>query len=67
VPELGSAERKRLHPIPGMIPDPFSVPQGCAFFPRCPAQKKEACTDPNGVPLVEVEPGHMVRCTLYTD
>ena len=67
VPELGMSERKRLHPIPGMIPDPFSVPQGCAFFPRCPAPKKEACTDPNGVPLVEVEPGHHVRCTLYTD
>jgi peptide/nickel transport system ATP-binding protein len=67
VPELGNTERKRLHPIPGMIPDPFSVPQGCAFFPRCPANKKEACTDPNGVPLVEVEPGHTVRCTLYTD
>lgn len=67
VPEMGNTERKRLHPIPGMIPDPFSVPQGCAFFPRCPAAKTEACTNPAGVPLVEVEPGHMVRCTLYTD
>jgi oligopeptide/dipeptide ABC transporter ATP-binding protein len=67
VPEMGNAERKRLHPIPGMIPDPFSVPQGCAFYPRCPAQKTEACTNPAGVPLVEVEPGHMVRCTLYTE
>jgi oligopeptide/dipeptide ABC transporter ATP-binding protein len=67
VPEMGNVERKRLHPIPGMIPDPFSVPQGCAFFPRCPAARTEACTNPAGVPLVEVEPGHMVRCTLYTD
>jgi peptide/nickel transport system ATP-binding protein len=58
---------KRLHPIPGIIPDPFNIPQGCAFYPRCPAQKAEACTNPEGVPLVEVEPGHMVRCTLYTD
>jgi peptide/nickel transport system ATP-binding protein len=67
VPELGATERQRLHPIPGMIPDPFSIPQGCAFFPRCPAPKKSACQDPAGVPLVEVEPGHWARCTLYTD
>ena len=66
VPEMGRKERSRLHPIPGMIPDPFSVPQGCAFHPRCPAAKQDACTDPAGVPLVEVEPGHQVRCTLYT-
>jgi peptide/nickel transport system ATP-binding protein len=66
VPEMGRKERSRLHPIPGMIPDPFNVPQGCAFHPRCPAAKTAACTDPAGVPLVEVEPGHYVRCTLYT-
>lgn len=68
VPEMGSTERKRLHPIPGIIPDPFSIPKGCAFFPRCPVKnKKEACQDPAGVPLVEIEPGHHVRCTLYTE
>jgi peptide/nickel transport system ATP-binding protein len=68
VPEMGDTSKQRLHPIPGMIPDPFSVPQGCAFHPRCPVKNKPAaCTDPAGVPLVEVEPGHMVRCTLYTD
>jgi peptide/nickel transport system ATP-binding protein len=67
VPEMGALERKRLHPIPGMIPDPFSVPQGCAFYPRCPAPKTDACQNPDGVPLVEVEPGHQVRCILYTE
>jgi oligopeptide/dipeptide ABC transporter ATP-binding protein len=67
VPAMGNQERTRLHPIPGMIPDPFNVPKGCAFFDRCPVKnKKSACKDPAGVPLVEVEPGHMVRCTLYT-
>jgi peptide/nickel transport system ATP-binding protein len=68
VPEMGDTRKTRLHPIPGMIPDPFNIPQGCAFHPRCPVKDKPAaCTDPAGVPLVEVEPGHMVRCTLYTD
>jgi len=68
VPEMGNEQRTRLHPIPGIIPDPFNVPKGCAFFDRCPVKnKKSACTDPAGVPLVEVEPGHHVRCTLYTE
>lgn len=68
VPEMGNDARTRLHPIPGRIPDPFNVPKGCAFFDRCPVKhKKAACTDPAGVPLVEVQPGHHVRCTLYTE
>ncbi|MBN1681473.1 MAG: ABC transporter ATP-binding protein [Anaerolineae bacterium] len=68
VPEMGDMQKTRLHPIPGMIPDPFNVPQGCAFHPRCPVKNKPAaCMDPSGVPLVEVEPGHMVRCTLYAE
>ncbi len=67
VPEPGMTTR-RLHPIPGIIPDPFNVPRGCAFFPRCPVRdKKAACEDPAGVPLVEIEPGHFARCTLYTE
>ncbi len=65
VPEMGQHERKRLHPIPGMIPDPFNVPQGCRFHPRCPVAKP-TCGQ-GDIPLVEVEPGHFVRCNLYTD
>lgn len=68
VPQMGKQGQSRLYPIPGMIPDPFNVPKGCAFFDRCPVKdKKAACSDPAGVPLVEVEAGHSVRCTLYTE
>jgi peptide/nickel transport system ATP-binding protein len=63
VPSMGRHVKRSLSPIPGMVPDPFSVPPGCAFYPRCPAAKQAACHDP--VPLVEIEPGHWVRCTLY--
>jgi oligopeptide/dipeptide ABC transporter ATP-binding protein len=66
VPKMGAASKQRLAPVPGSVPDPFSIPQGCAFFPRCPARKQVACTDPAGVPLIEVAPGHLVRCTLYS-
>ena len=61
IPKIGL--KGRLTPIPGSVPDPFSIPPGCSFFPRCPAPKKAACSEE--VPLIEVEPGHKVRCTLY--
>ncbi len=63
IPQLGRRVKKRLIPIPGSVPDPFSVPRGCAFYPRCPAPKKPACREE--VPLMEVETGHKVRCSLY--
>ncbi|HWK68281.1 MAG TPA: ABC transporter ATP-binding protein [Rhizobiaceae bacterium] len=28
--------RRRLIPIPGTVPNPKELPQGCAFSPRCP-------------------------------
>jgi peptide/nickel transport system ATP-binding protein len=65
VPKMGRNVKQRLVPIAGSVPDPFSIPKGCAFFPRCPAQKKTACQGPEDVPLTLVEPGHTVRCTLY--
>ncbi|MBN1219029.1 MAG: ABC transporter ATP-binding protein [Anaerolineae bacterium] len=63
IPKIGREVKGRLTPIPGSVPDPFSVPSGCAFYPRCPAPKKPACSEE--VPLIEIEAGHKVRCTLY--
>jgi peptide/nickel transport system ATP-binding protein len=63
IPKMGGNIKERLTPIPGSVPDPFSVPAGCAFYPRCPAPKRPSCQQE--VPLVEIEPGHWVRCTLY--
>ena len=63
IPKMGRGLKERLTPIPGSVPDPFAVPSGCAFAPRCPAPKRASCQQE--VPLVEVEPGHWVRCTLY--
>ncbi|MBN1122691.1 MAG: ABC transporter ATP-binding protein [Anaerolineae bacterium] len=63
IPKLGSRIKDRLSPIPGSVPDPFSVPSGCPFYPRCPAPKRPECE--GHVPLLEVESGHKVRCTLY--
>jgi peptide/nickel transport system ATP-binding protein len=63
IPHLGRRVKARLTPIPGSVPDPYSIPAGCAFYPRCPAQKRAACKEE--IPLGLVETRHLVRCTLY--
>ena len=63
IPRLGSHTKERLTPIPGSVPDSLTILPGCAFAPRCPAPKMGICYEP--VDLVEIEPGHRVRCTLY--
>ena len=34
IPNL-SVQSHRLNPIPGLMPDPTSLPEGCVFAPRC--------------------------------
>ena len=63
IPHMGTRVKDRLVPIPGSVPDPYSIPKGCAFYPRCPANKSPGCKEE--VPLLEIQPGHLVRCTLY--
>jgi len=65
IPHLGRRVKARLTPIPGSVPDPYSVPSGCAFLPRCPVPKMETCYGEQETSLIEVEPGHFVRCPLY--
>ena len=38
--ESARTSKQRLASIPGTVPDPFSLPPGCSFFPRCPAPKR---------------------------
>ena len=55
---------ERLHTIQGTMPSPFTVHKGCPFFSRCGKRIAGVC-DTTRPPLVEVEPGHKVRCVLY--
>jgi len=55
-----SAERRRIQPIPGAVPDLAAVPPGCAFAPRC-SNARPACQT-GSIPLFEMETGHRVRC-----
>ena len=59
LPSLEDSKAK-LIPIPGMMPDPADLPEGCKFADRCPVCE-DRCrkTLP---PLAEMEPEHLVRC-----
>ncbi len=61
IPVLGEI-RKSLAVIPGSVPNLINLPPGCKFAPRCP-YAKEICTQ-SVPPLVEVVPGHKVRCYM---
>ena len=54
-------DSKRLSPIHGLPPDPTNLPEGCSFHPRCPGCC-EKCSHGAVPEMVEVTPGHFVRC-----
>lgn len=66
IPRLGlkTGEHKRLESIRGSVPDPYSIPKGCSFHPRCSRKIRGVCdqVEPSNI---EIEPGHKVRCVLY--
>jgi peptide/nickel transport system ATP-binding protein len=59
-----SARKKRLLAIPGIVPNLLRLPTGCRFSNRCELVQ-ERCREYEPS-LVEVSPGRMARCWLYT-
>ena len=59
IPRL-DVESRRLDTIPGMMPDPSVLPDGCKFCPRC-SKATEECQNRKPKP-VEISPGHIVSC-----
>jgi peptide/nickel transport system ATP-binding protein len=66
IPRMGSETKKRLAPIPGSVPDPLTVIEGCAFRLRCPVCKQKGCDGKDVLDAVETEPEHFVHCLLYS-
>ena len=55
-----TGERKRLIPIPGLMPDPTALPRGCKFSQRCQLCDETCTQEPIELRL---ESGtHYVRC-----
>ncbi len=63
MPQIGPRSG-RLASIPGSTPLPSSLPEGCAFAPRCPYVIDE-CRQ-GDIPLTEVGGNHQSRC-IRTD
>ena len=61
LPELDGA-RRRLAAIPGGVPEPWAMPPGCAFAPRCPAHH-HAC-DAAPPPPARIGHAHHAACVL---
>jgi peptide/nickel transport system ATP-binding protein len=63
IPRLGQ-EKERLASIRGTVPNPYDIPSGCKFHPRCSQAIYGVC-DSQEPPMIEVDVEHRVRCVLY--
>jgi oligopeptide/dipeptide ABC transporter ATP-binding protein len=61
IPSRGT-KGKPLAVIKGIVPNPYRMPPGCKFEPRCPYAFDRCREEP---PLVESRPGRSARCWLY--
>jgi peptide/nickel transport system ATP-binding protein len=65
IPKYGlRAAGQRLNSIRGMVPDPYSRPEGCPYHPRCDHVIPGKC-DRIPPPSFRIGPDRVVRCLLY--
>nr|WP_276537520.1 ABC transporter ATP-binding protein [Bacillus infantis] len=62
VPRLG-VKKEKLGSIPGMVPSPDKMPQGCRFYDRC-GMAMEVCKT-NMPEIKDVGQNHQAACWLY--
>jgi peptide/nickel transport system ATP-binding protein len=62
--DLAAIQKIRLEAIAGTVPSLLNPAPGCRFYARC-RHAMPACREAMP-PLIEAEPGHKVRCILYT-
>jgi peptide/nickel transport system ATP-binding protein len=65
VPSVDGEPSRRIR-LSGEIPSPANPPSGCVFHTRCHRVIAGTCNvvEP---PIVELEPGHLIRCHLPVD
>ncbi len=64
IPSLDQ-DKERLYSIDGVVPNPFHLPKGCYFEPRCEFAKAECkCKMPA---ITNISDEHQVRCFLYNE
>ncbi len=62
LPSVEGPRAARLPAIPGLVPSIHNLPAGCKFCTRC-EMKVERC-ETEEPELIELAPGHLVRCHL---
>ena len=65
IPRIGKKTGARLASIEGMVPDPFNLPTGCLFHPRCPEFMPGKCDRIVPGWTQVVGENHWVSCLLY--
>ena len=65
IPRIGRKSSERLHTISGSVPDPYNIPQGCPYHPRCPDFMPGKCDADREIPFFEIKANHFARCLLY--
>ncbi|MDB5488102.1 MAG: transporter ATP-binding protein [Reyranella sp.] len=60
IPRLGSDGDERLTAIEGVVPNPYALPPGCRFSPRCPLADTRCQAEAPA--LREIAPGHRTAC-----
>src|SRR5699024_8934420 len=63
IPMVGVEVGERLETIKGNVPNPFSIPDGCRFHPRCNEFMPGVC-DAREPELYDVSDGHRAACFL---
>ncbi len=64
IPDIHSSA-KRLQVIPGLMPNPSDLPEGCKFNPRCAFCMD--CCQIGEVPVIQDEGEHQIRCHLFKE
>jgi len=59
IPRPAGVGKTRLRTIPGTVPRLYDLPKGCTFSPRCDIRTARCVVEPD---LLEIKPGHLVRC-----
>ena len=55
---------ERLETIKGNVPDPYNIPKGCPYHPRCPYYVPEKCSAPE---FIAVTDNHWARCARTSE
>jgi oligopeptide transport system ATP-binding protein len=63
IPSLDPGRKSERMLLPGDVPTPANVPEGCSFHTRCP-HAKQICRE-KAPQFKEVDKGHSVSCWLY--